>query len=187
LKRLASILLIGLLLFNWIGYRLYSHYLEQHSDLQLEVSLDNNNFNEADLFELRVPLNLPYTTDWQDFERFNGEIEINGIHYKYVKRKVVDGELVLLCVPNESKMEIQSSRDQFFQLVNDLNHNTGSKENPSGKTSSSKSLSIDYMPEGNNWSVSMACTNASTYTYTSIGDHTAPYLTSPAQPPEVAC
>ena len=88
MKRTAAILLLLILSFNWVGYRLLSNYLERYADSQMEASLDNNNYNEKDLVEIRIPLQLPYQTNWTDFQRYDGEVEINGIHYKYVKRKI---------------------------------------------------------------------------------------------------
>ena len=86
MKKLAAILLVALLFFNWYGYRLITDYMQQRSDAQLEARLDQNDYDESQLIELRVPLNLPYHNDWTEFERYDGEVEIEGVHYKYVKR-----------------------------------------------------------------------------------------------------
>lgn len=113
-------------------------WCQQHADAKLEAQLDNSNYNEASLIELKVPLNLPYQTDWEDFERYDGEVTVDGQHYKYVKRKVQDGMLVLKCIPNESKHRIESARDQFFQLANDLQSNDGAKKSDAPKHSMAK-------------------------------------------------
>jgi len=113
-------------------------WYQQRSDKTLEARLDKNDFNEASLIELKVPLNLPYQTDWSDFERYDGEVTVDGQHYKYVKRKVQDGMLVVKCIPNENKHRIETARDQFFQLANDLQKNDGSKNSGSPKHSTVK-------------------------------------------------
>lgn len=120
LRRLASILLLGLLLFNWVGYRLVTSYLQEQADRQLQASLEKNNYQEEDLVEIRVPLNLPYQTDWKEFQPYDGEVRVDGVDYRYVKRKVEKGQLVLLCLPNHTKTHLATARDQFFMLVNDL-------------------------------------------------------------------
>lgn len=136
-------MLLSLLVFNWIGYRLLTDILEQQSSLQLEASLDQEMYNQSDLIEIRVPMNMPYITDQPDFERIDGEITLGDVHYKYVKRKIEKGQLVLLCIPNESKMEIQTARDRFFAMVNDLEHSGASKDTKA-PTKSFKSLFTEY-------------------------------------------
>ena len=113
-------------------------WCQQHADAKLEAQLDINNYNEASLIELKVPLNLPYQTDWEDFERYDGEVTVDGQHYKYVKRKVQDGMLIVKCIPNEDKHRIESARDQFFRLANDLQNNDGAKKSDVPKHSTVK-------------------------------------------------
>lgn len=153
LKKIASILLLAILFFNWYGYRILSDILQQQSDTKLEAKLDRNDYDESALIELRVPINLPYHNDWKDFERYNGTIEINGIHYNYVKRKVEKGELVLLCLPNDEKQHLQSARDQFFKLVNDLQQPESGKKSSPSSSISFKSITSEYQQENNNWNI----------------------------------
>lgn len=184
LKQIASILLLGLLFFNWYGYRLVSDYLQQKSDTKLEAKLDNNDYDESQLIELRVPINLPYHNDWNGFERFNGEIEINGVHYKYVKRKVEKGELVLLCLPNSEKQLLRSARDNFFKLVNDLQQNNSGKKSDNNNSSSLKGLFSDYLKEKNNWTLALLSDPKTNYTVSDIQISSSYFSSSPEQPPE---
>ena len=182
MKRAAAILLLLIFLFNWFGYRLLSDYLQHRADTQLEAQLDQQQYNESSLIEIRVPLNMPYQSISSDFERYDGEIEFNGIHYKYVKRKVENGELVLLCLPNENRMRLQSARDEFFKLVNDLQHNSQSKTPTPG--SSVKNPVTEYWDQQNNWQVEAVTVQGHQYTgYTNVIP-SFPLLTTPAQPPE---
>ncbi|MBL7697643.1 MAG: hypothetical protein JNK79_05775 [Chitinophagaceae bacterium] len=125
--------------------------MENKADIALEAKIENADFDESTLIEIRVPLNAPYlSNNSTDFERYDGELELDGVHYKYVKRKIVNDELVLLCLPNKSKTELQNSRNEFFKLVNDLNH-TQSKEK--SNTSTFSSLTIEYKKEMNAWTL----------------------------------
>lgn len=128
IKKVTAISLIALLVFNWYGYRLLMNYLGDKASFQLQAKLDRQQYDESQLVEIRVPLNMPYITDWDEFQSFEGETEINGVHYKYVKRKVERGELVLLCIPNEQKTILQDAKNNFFNLVNDLQQPTGKKD-----------------------------------------------------------
>jgi hypothetical protein len=174
-----------MLLFNWVGYRLLSHYLEGEANAKLEARLDNNDYSEADLIEIKVPLSLPYNTDWKDFERVDGEIEIDGIHYKFVKRKIVDGELVLLCLPNETKMHLQSARDDFFRLVNDLQHNNSGDDGNKGQTSA-KNPVAEYRKEVNNWTIAAVNSLRSENPQNSISLYHSIFQETPIKPPEQA-
>ncbi len=148
-----------MLLFNWVGFRLLSDLMEKQSSLRLEAKLDNNNYEESDLIEITVPLDLPYQTNWSEFERFDGEIEFEGVQYKYVKRKVVDGKLVLLCLPHREKMNLQTARDDFFRLVNDLQHPGKSTESKAPNSALVKSFVTDYWQQNNQWNLT-ACSES---------------------------
>lgn len=142
MKKAAAISLLLLLLFNLYGYRLWFYYQQQQSDKKLEASLDNNQYNEKDLITLKIPISLPYQTNWSDFQRVNGEISFNGKIYKYVKRKVWDGQLILLCLPDETKMRLETARDDFFKLANDLMQNNASHK--TGSETLLKNVLSDY-------------------------------------------
>jgi len=184
LKKLAAILLLGVLLFNWIGYRLVTDLLQQQADSQFEARLDQHDYDDTQLIELRVTLNLPYQTNWTDFERVDGEIEINGIHYKYVKRKVENGQLVLMCLPNESKMRLQTARDDFFKLVNDLQHPSGSKKTDNTTSFAFNGLFSEYYTTKNEWSLAAFLFQAPHYTHRNAALIASCFSATPEQPPE---
>jgi hypothetical protein len=120
LRKITAIVLICLLAFNWYGYRLLIHYLEDQTDTVLQQKLDKQEYAEHELIELRVPLHLPYLSDWKEFQPYDGETTINGRNYRYVKRKLERGELVLVCMPNKQKDKITTAGHDYFKRVNDL-------------------------------------------------------------------
>ncbi|HMF73511.1 MAG TPA: hypothetical protein VK616_18655 [Flavitalea sp.] len=125
--------------------------MESKADITLETKIDNSDYDESSLIEIRIPLNAPYlSNNLTKFQRYDGELELDGVHYKYVKRKVVNGELVLLCLPNKSKTELHNSGKEFFKLVNDLNQ-TQSKNK--SDTSNFKSVTTEYKKETNAWAI----------------------------------
>jgi hypothetical protein len=149
----------------------------------LEQKLDNDDYDETQLIEIKVPIDLPYQTNWKEFERFDGEIEVEGIHYKYVKRKVFNDSLVLLCLPNEGKMKLQSARDEFFKLVNDL-------QNPSHKKSDkSNSLTVkvpvsEYYNQQNTWFIPKLTALNLIFSSANPTFHSTVFQVTPEQPPE---
>jgi hypothetical protein len=149
-KRLFAILMLVVLLFNSIGYRIVSYILEGRADHLLQAKIDAEQIDESQLIKITIPLKLPYHTEWKDFESYSGEVKVNGTYYKYVKRKVIVDSLVLLCIPNNGKLAFESSRDRFFQLINDL-------KNPLEKKSGSiyNNLISDYLQKDNSFSLSV--------------------------------
>lgn len=144
MKRIAAILLLGLLLFNWVGYELYTSVMKNRADKTMIADLDQNNFSDADLISIKVPaVHLSSYVESKEFQRVDGQIEINGIQYNYVKRRYVDGNLELLCIPNKAATKIQSARDEFFKLVNDLQHPGQSKKSDQ-QNKSLKSFNAEY-------------------------------------------
>jgi hypothetical protein len=142
LKRIASILLLIILLFNFIGYRFVSSYLEEKANAQLEAKLDKNDYDDSQLISLKIPVtHLSYYNNSNQFERIDGQIEIKGVQYKYVKRRIYNDSVELLCIPNQTAMSLQSAKDEFFKLVNDLQHAGQSKK--TDPHSSSKNFSVD--------------------------------------------
>ena len=89
-EKTASISLLMLLLFNWVGYSLVSSYFEEKANTRLEASLDNNSFDTSQLLSLKIPVgHLAYYNSSAQFERVDGAIEINGIPYKPCSKKTV--------------------------------------------------------------------------------------------------
>jgi hypothetical protein len=128
LKKLSAILLIFILSFNWYGYRIITTILARHSDEQLELRVDNNQYDESQLVEVRVPLNMPYQNNQMEFERHYGEMEAGGKYYTYVKRKIENGVLVLLCIPNNSKEKIKAAGSDYFKTANGLDQGQPDKK-----------------------------------------------------------
>ncbi|MDB5211586.1 MAG: hypothetical protein JWQ30_2413 [Sediminibacterium sp.] len=128
LKRVAAILLLGILLFNFGGYRLFTNYLENRADSKLEASLDKNEYNESDLISIKVAANLPYLANSETYERIDGEITIKGITYNYVKRRLYNDSLELLCIPNMDKTGVKRAGNDFYRLANDIANNNPSKK-----------------------------------------------------------
>lgn len=132
LKKITAILLIGLLAFNWFGYKLVIGYLQKEADRHLESTIDVNDYDESQLIEIKVALDMPYQTNWSDFERHYGEIEMGGKVYSYVKYKVENGYLILKCIPNTEKQAINNADNRIFTANNglDMEHNAGKKDSP---------------------------------------------------------
>ena len=144
MKKFAAISLLILLLFNFIGYRLVFYALQQNAEENIVARIDKENYNDVDLVTLTVPLSMPYLQDSKDFERKDGEITINGKIYHYVKQKISQGNLVLMCLPDEQKTHLQNAKDDFFRLANELQNNTSSSKKSGENSQVVKLVISDY-------------------------------------------
>lgn len=134
MKRLPAILFLFILLFNFYGYRLVIHYLQDRQASLLQSRLDQEQYDDQELISIKTPMDLPYYTNSNVYERAYGSAEINGVAYEYVKRRVYHDTLELLCVPNTVKMQLRSAANAFFQLsLNDVYAQQGKKSVPTIK------------------------------------------------------
>ena len=126
MNRLTAIFLTFLFLFNLIGYKAFFYYAQQRSDLQYEAILNEKQYDESNMITLKVDMDMPYLAENTLFERVDGEITIDGHIYKYVKRRILNGQLVLLCLPDYQKTKLQSNETSTFSKpysVNPCNSN----------------------------------------------------------------
>lgn len=120
LKRLFTITLIGLYLFNLSGYFLFYKYFIHQSDQKIISRLDADQYNDSELMEVKIPLHLPYVTSQNHYERVNGELQYKGVYYNYVKRKVSNDTLYLLCISNVQKTNLHQELTEYAKKVNDI-------------------------------------------------------------------
>ncbi len=118
--------------------------MQQKSDVQLEARLDRNLYDESQLIELKVPINLPYQTGWSGYERYDGEVTVNGTLYKYVERMVSNDTLYLKCLPNIGRMHLEDAKHDYFKNTNDLAQNSKSGNSGNSKTIGLKNLISDF-------------------------------------------
>ncbi len=92
------------------------------TDQVITRRIDANKYKDNELLQVQIPLHMPYVIN-SDFERVDGQIEYKGIQYNYVKRKVSNDTLYLLCLPNKAKTELVKAKSNFTKAVNDIPSN----------------------------------------------------------------
>ncbi len=186
LRKCVSILLIALLFLNLFGYRMVFQYAKKLSDTKLETSLDKFQYNENDLITVSVPLSNPYHISQSAFERIDGEMTIDGKLYKYVKRRVFNGELILLCIPNHGKMRIEDEKKNYFANANGISDDAASKKQDNSTSRIIKNPLVEYdqlniiHSQPGWWNIKGAANSISTEALPSI------YLAVQDQPPRMA-
>ena len=128
------------MVFNLAGYRWLFFAIEKNATANLEQKISAGKYSDEQLVEIRIPLNMPYYSD-KNYEEVYGETDFNGEHYQYVKRKVSDNTLYLLCLPNKDKTNIVKVKNEFAKAVNDI---PGNKEGSQQKSGLVKLLTTEF-------------------------------------------
>ena len=167
-------------MFNFVGYRLVIAYMEKGSEALLERKLDRREYSDDELLSIKTKLNLPYYTSSPEFERTYGSVTIDGVVYEYVKKRVYNDTLELLCLPNAAKTKLQHVRNELSKSAADGQASLPLKKGPS----TVKITLPDFYQELPAFSATPVFLCSSIYslqneTYTFSG-----YLHCPEQPPQ---
>lgn len=111
--------------------------MEDRSAALMEQRTDSRAYNESELVSIKTTLNLPYYTSSADYERAYGSIEVDGITYQYVKRRVYQDTLELLCLPNVTIRDIKEAKNNIAKQAAD-----GSTSSPLKKGGSVGKIAI---------------------------------------------
>lgn len=157
-------------------------FMQKQANKQLEVALDDNQYDESQLIEFKVPVSLPYQISWASYQRYDGEIEISGVKYKYVKRKLANDTLYLKCIPNTKEMMLQTAKNDFFKITNDLAQNNNPKK-ADKSTSVFKNLTVF---DSSSFGAHINSPSLENHEWHSLklGELSSAILLSPEQPPD---
>ncbi len=159
------------------------NYFEGRADRSLIQSLDNNQYDESSLVTIKMPLSLPYTGSRDEFERYDGTIQINGVFYNYVKRKFFNDTLTLLCIPNREKTRLYAENNEYAKSAAGAQSPASSNERT--MNSLLKSFFPGYNQENNeSWFVFFTG-NSRHYIMTNDSELSCCFLPLPSQPPEL--
>lgn len=180
MKKIVSILLLNISLFNIIGcYGVY-WVLRQRASNEMVQQLDANNYSKDQTLTVKMPFTLPYQVDEKSFERIDGEFEKDGQVYKLVEHKLERDTLYIVYIKDHKETSIYNS------LVNFVQANT---DNPVSKKALKliENFAKDYIVTTNAIEVSTAGWSTSISYYT-IQDFKVILTDFPvfSPPPEVA-
>lgn len=178
--------MLSVFCFNLVGYRYVFDLLEASHHNRLEAKLDAADYDEHSLISIKTKFSVPYSylSKSDKFERWNGEISINGAKYKYVKRRFFADSVELLCLPDTRANQLQEAKHDFFKSSNDLQASQG-KSQESGNTFAFKNMLSEYCEQLPDWDLAILITQQPRHSsYLSFiqqykGD-------TPCQPPDLA-
>ncbi|MFT3933121.1 MAG: hypothetical protein QM726_05835 [Chitinophagaceae bacterium] len=145
LNKLIAFILIIVLLFSSGGYRWFINALQVQADNALERKMDHKDYDESGLMTIVVPVYMPYNSDKENFENSDGDIEYNGVHYRYVSHKIQNGLLIIKCLPNRVRQKLEIAKTELFRISNNMEQGHDQKKSPNvQKVSLSDYISLSH-------------------------------------------
>ncbi len=103
-------------------------WLENRATDKLQLQLDDNQYDQTKLISIKVPATyLSYYNNSEKFEPVQGQIEIGGLQYRFVKRRLFNDSIEMLCIQNSEAMHYKKANYDYFKLVYDLQRPGGKK------------------------------------------------------------
>jgi hypothetical protein len=119
--------------FNLCGYLLLVDFLKYREQLFVQQIIESKTYQNSDVLELSAPVDLPYLSDWQDWEQVEGMVVIEQVPYQFVERKLQGGRMYYRCLPNKGMHRVLSARENFLSLSYDLT-NANTQKSPFSST-----------------------------------------------------
>lgn len=119
MRKLISIVLIGLLLFNVLGYYGLFLGLRYQNTQQFTYRLDADDYNEAEAVTIKIPVSIPYSVESNDYERVDGEFEYQGEFYRLVKQRHAHDTLYVVCIKDHQTKRINQALTDYVKTFND--------------------------------------------------------------------
>lgn len=179
MKRLSAILFLAILLFNIYGYRFVIVSMEEKSVAAIETKVDKQDYTDDELISVKTVLHLPYYTSSNDYERAYGSINIDGKDYEYVKRRVHNDTLELLCLPNLDKTKLKAAGNDIAKASADGN------TAPIKKSGTTLKISLpDFCQSINAFSASVESSNKQVYSSYNSRFSSTNYSMQQERPPQ---
>lgn len=141
MRKIIATIFLAILAMNWLGYDLIVAAIQNNANKVFYSKIETGDFNALNLYEIKVDLQLPYATDWAEFEKIRGTIVVDGVVYNFIERKYENGFMIYKCLPNHRGTELQNARDYFQSLVYDMEKQDKKQDAP--KPAATKKLNIE--------------------------------------------
>ncbi|GAB2697475.1 hypothetical protein GCM10027037_21960 [Mucilaginibacter koreensis] len=100
MRKVIALVLLSIQLYTIGGYLALRQYLVHRSEQFFNAEVAKNRYYIPDLFEVKIPVNLPGIHDWDAYEHISGQIHFRDNVYNYVQMRMTSHYLYLKCVPN---------------------------------------------------------------------------------------
>lgn len=102
-----------------MGYYGIFLVLRKQFDRELTKRIDADEYAGSETMIVKVPFALPYQTNFDAYERVDGEFECDGEFYKLVKQKWVADTLFVILIKDDRQTKLHDSLTHFVQTSHD--------------------------------------------------------------------
>ncbi|MBL0743477.1 hypothetical protein [Chryseolinea lacunae] len=120
MKRIFSIALLFVFLFQFVGYYFVYLGLRHQARTEMISRLDARQYSSEETITLKIPFSLPYWMDSKDYERVDGEFQHEGQFYKLVEQKLEQDTLYVVCIRDNHEKKLFDTMSDYAKLANDL-------------------------------------------------------------------
>jgi hypothetical protein len=118
-KKAFSILLLATFLFNLGGYYFFFWAMKAQASKELSTQIENEDYDESETFEIKIPIALPYPVQSSEFEKQSGDFVYQGKHYQLVKQKYENDVLTVVCLKDKKINRLAKAMDSFSEASGD--------------------------------------------------------------------
>jgi hypothetical protein len=137
MKKILAIMLFSVLLYQAGGFAL--QYLSDGNTVAIDPQTEET-------VVVKIPINLPYQTDWVNEEEVDGSVRQGDEFYEMKSRKVENDTLVTVMVKD------RNARENFFDLAEQVNeHLTDEPGTTPVKTKLINTLVKEYCAQSSGW------------------------------------
>jgi len=181
-KRFIAILLLNVHLFNLGGYQFVFQYFIHQSEIQIVKEIYENKIDATKLVEIKIPVHLPGIKKWDRYVRDNGQLQLKGVYYNYLRYKMSPDTMSFICIANSVKTRLVSANLIIAKEINDVP--VSKKGHDSLKKSGTGN---DYSFHVINYQFMAFATLLKVIPSPILCQLNNPYIESPGKPPNFTC
>lgn len=183
-KKLIAILLLNVHLFNLGGYNLVFQYFIHQSEVQIVKEIYENKVDATKLVEIKIPVHLPNIHSWNSYVHDQGQLQLKGVYYNYLRYKVTQDTMSFICIANSVKTRLVNANLIIAKEISDVPlskkgaHDSSQKKVNTGSEYSFQVMHYQFLSYGRTLKEKP---NPISYHLNS------PFIESPGKPPNSAC
>jgi hypothetical protein len=105
---------------NLGGYLLLHWCAVQHTDDLFDARVEQGKYNQNELVEVAIPVEMPGMHDWNSYIPVFGCVQFGENAYNYVQIKVTSNMLYLKCVPNYETTKLYTQNVIHAEAIKDI-------------------------------------------------------------------
>ena len=115
-QRVVSLLLVAVFMYGITFYPLWMWYKLQREGFAV-ASYETDDMTAPDEMVVKVPMAMPYHTDWNAPRESSGLMEVNGEFYTITSKDYRQDTLYFYCFKNQNAREIFGALSGFVQDI----------------------------------------------------------------------